>query len=77
VTFRRYGITMIGAPIPCALNGGGAVLGVVRPNPGRWSSRRSTLARTTKGSGRGNNARVQDAKIREIVARERAKREQA
>jgi hypothetical protein len=47
----------------------GLPIGSFRPDP--------TLARTTKGSGRGHNAKTQDAKIREIVARERAKREQA
>jgi hypothetical protein len=47
----------------------GLPIGHFRPDP--------TLARTTKGSGRGHNATTQDAKIREIVARERAKREQA
>jgi hypothetical protein len=43
----------------------GLPMGAFRPDP--------TLARTTKGSGRGHNAKTQDAKIREIVARERAK----
>jgi hypothetical protein len=43
----------------------GLPMGAFRPDP--------TLARTTKGSGRGNNAKTQDAKIRELVARERAK----
>jgi hypothetical protein len=48
----------------------GVPMGTFRPDP--------ILGRVKKeGPARGHNAKTQDAKIREIVARERAKREQA
>jgi hypothetical protein len=44
----------------------GMPMGAFRPDP--------TLARTTKGSGRGHNAREQDRRIALLVEREKAKR---